>query len=223
LASRIGNLSVDEDTGFNGAFMCYDEEKDSSLGVCFLVYETAEEAKNAVDVLQGYSFDKKHQLVVTAYTRAKQLQSLASTDFKPPKPAPFLEKPNAAAWLEDSNQRDSFLIRFQSETVINWFDNKNDPVVDYDGSREKEAGVAWCEFYCHWSNSGSYLATLVPSKGVILWSGTTYEKTARFVAPGVQVRRPRTTEKLSIIFETISPIFCSGLRMLYSLLKRTIF
>jgi translation initiation factor 3 subunit B len=31
------------------------------------------------------------------------------------------------------------------------------------------------------------LATLVPSKGVILWSGKTYEKTARFVAPDVKL------------------------------------
>ena len=69
---------------------------------------------------------------------------------------------------------------------VSWFDAKNEPVVDYDGSREKEAGVAWCAYYCHWSPKGSYLATLVPQRGVILWSGSTYEKTGRFVAPDVK-------------------------------------
>jgi translation initiation factor 3 subunit B len=69
---------------------------------------------------------------------------------------------------------------------VHWFDGKSDPVIDYDGSREKEAGVSWCEFYCHWSPKGSYLATLVPARGVILWSGSGYEKVARFVAPDVK-------------------------------------
>ena len=186
LASRIGNLAVDEESGFTGVHMPYDKEKDTTMGFCFVEYETPEEAKNAVDVLQGYSFDKKHQLAVASYTRAKELQSLKTSDFEAPKPPEFQEKPNAMEWLEDPNQRDSFVLRFQNETVVSWFDARNDPVVDYDGSREKEAGVSWCEFYCYWSPAGSYLATLVPSKGVILWSGKNYEKTGRFVAPGVR-------------------------------------
>ena len=186
LASRIGNLAEDEDSNYTGVCMPFDQAQETTLGFCFIEYETADEAKNAVDVLQGYSFDKKHQLSVTAYSRATELAKLESTDFVAPQPPPFQEKPNATAWLEDANQRDEFLIRFQNETVINWFDAKNDPILDYDGSREKEAGVSWCEYYCHWSPAGSFLATLVPSKGVILWSGLTYEKTARFVAPGVK-------------------------------------
>ena len=71
-------------------------------------------------------------------------------------PAPFVEKPNAMAWLEDPNQRDSFVIREGRETVVHWFDGgKNDPVMDYDGAREREAGVSWCDYYCHWSPKGS--------------------------------------------------------------------
>lgn len=42
------------------------------------------------------------------------------------------------------------------------------------------------EYYVHWSPKGSYLATLVPAKGVILWGGPNYEKIARFPSPGVQ-------------------------------------
>lgn len=185
LASKIGNLAVSDD--FNGVFMPYDEATESTKGFCFVEYATPDEAKNAVDVLQGYSFDKKHQLQVTSYPRAKELQK-AEPEFVAPEPAPFAEKPNACEWLEDPNQRDSYVVRFKNETVVNWFDGgKSDPVVDYDGEREKEAGVSWCEYYCHWSPAGSYLATLVPQKGVILWSGSRYEKTARFVAPGVKM------------------------------------
>lgn len=187
LVSRIGTLATNSDTGFSGLSMPYSKEKESTLGFCFVEYETAEEARNAVEVLENYKFDKNHSLSVTLYERALKLQKMKDTDYKEPQPAPFVEKPNAMAWLEDPNQRDSFVIRHGRETEVFWYDAKIDPVIDYDGSREKEAGVAWCEYYCHWSPKGSYLATLVPSKGVILWSGPTYEKTGRFVAPGVKL------------------------------------
>jgi translation initiation factor 3 subunit B len=186
LASKIGTLAT-SDT-FSGVLMPFDAKTESTLGFCFVEYATMEEANNAVDVLQGYSFDKKHQLRVSAYSRAKQLETIDTEHaFVAPEPAPFQEKPNACKWLEDPNQRDSFIVRYQNETNALWFDAKTDPMLDYDGAREKEAGVAWCEYYCHWSPAGSYLATLVPSKGVILWSGDTYEKTGRFVAPGVKM------------------------------------
>mmetsp|Transcript_16126 Transcript_16126/g.24361 ORF Transcript_16126/g.24361 Transcript_16126/m.24361 type:complete len:718 (+) Transcript_16126:129-2282(+) len=186
LVSRIGTLASNADTGYTGMHMSFNKEKDQTCGFAFVEYETVEEAKKAVEVLKDYKFDKNHFLSVVPYTRVCHLKDVEETEFVEPKPAPFVEKPNATAWLEDPNQRDEFVLRHGRETIVMWSDGKNDPVVDYDGSREKEAGVAWCEYYCHWSPKGSYLATLVPSKGVILWSGKTYEKTGRFPAPGVE-------------------------------------
>jgi translation initiation factor 3 subunit B len=190
LITRIGTLVVNDNpdaaNNFEGVLMPFDKELGKTKGFCLVEYETAEQAKNAVEVLQGYKFDKNHSLTVTLYPRALYLKAMPTGDFQPPKPVPFVEKPNATSWLEDPNQRDSFVIRFQKETVVSWFDAKNDPVLDYDGAREQEAGVQWCEYYCHWSPYGSYLATLVPGRGVILWSGSNYEKVARFVAPGVR-------------------------------------
>jgi translation initiation factor 3 subunit B len=179
LVSKIGPLQATE--SFCGLLMPVDESG-NTLGFCFVEYETVDAAKNCVEVLQGYKFDKNHSLSVTLYERAKQLRDVDTTTFTEPHPAPFEEKPNSAEWLEDSNQRDAFVTRFGKETVVSWFDARNDPVVDYDGSREKEAGVAWCDYYCHFSPHGSYLATLVPPRGVILWSGKDYEKTGRFPA-----------------------------------------
>eukprot|EP00934_Nitzschia_sp_Nitz4_P006930 Nitzschia sp. Nitz4//scaffold5_size260463//152903//155209//NITZ4_000991-RA/size260463-augustus-gene-0.12-mRNA-1//1//CDS//3329555367//6920//frame0 len=186
IASRIGNLSSSEETGFNGVFMPYDKESDSTLGFAFVEYTTPEAATNACQVLDGYQFDKKHNLAVSSYTRAQKLQELQETEFVEPEPAPFVAKPNAMSWLEDPSQRDQFVIRHANETEVFWFDAQSDPVCDYDGAREKEAGVSWCEYYCHWSPKGSYLATLVPARGVILWSGPNYEKVGRFVAPDVR-------------------------------------
>jgi translation initiation factor 3 subunit B len=184
--SRIGTLVTNPDNGYKGIYMPYSEENASTLGFCFVEYETAEEAKNAVNVLQEYKFDKNHILAVMRFNDALRLRDIQETEFVEPKPAPFTLKPNATTWLQDPNQRDSFVIRQGRETVVMWNDGKNPPVIDYDGSREKEAGVSWCEYYCHWSPKGSYLATLVPSKGVILWSGEKYEKTARLPSPGVE-------------------------------------
>jgi translation initiation factor 3 subunit B len=184
LVSRIGNLATTED--FLGASMPYDEAKGSTVGFCFVDFETPEEAKNAIGVLDGYKFDKNHTISVSPYNRAEKLKDLKEAEFVEPEPTPFEEKPNANSWLEDPSQRDQYVIRQAEETVVHWFDAKNEPIVDYDGAREKEAGVAWCNFYCHWSPKGSYLATLVPQRGVILWSGSTYEKVGRFVAPDVK-------------------------------------
>eukprot|EP00339_Tiarina_fusa_P013154 CAMPEP_0117026044 /NCGR_PEP_ID=MMETSP0472-20121206/19178_1 /TAXON_ID=693140 ORGANISM="Tiarina fusus, Strain LIS" /NCGR_SAMPLE_ID=MMETSP0472 /ASSEMBLY_ACC=CAM_ASM_000603 /LENGTH=716 /DNA_ID=CAMNT_0004732927 /DNA_START=91 /DNA_END=2241 /DNA_ORIENTATION=- len=186
LVSRIGTLVTSDETGFQGIEVPFNQENDSTEGFALVEYETAEEAKNAISVLDEYKFDKNHSLSVSLYSRAEKLKDLEETEFVEPEPAPFVEKPNATAWLEDPSQRDQFVIRQGKETMVHWFDAKNEPICDYDGSREKEAGVSWCEFYCHWSPKGSYLATLVPARGVILWSGSTYEKTGRFVAPDVK-------------------------------------
>lgn len=184
LVSRLGNLTTTDD--FGGVSMPFDADKGTSVGFCFVDYETPEEAKNAIGVLDGYPFDKHHSISVTPYNRAEKLKDMEEKEFVEPEPAPFVEKPNANAWLEDPSQRDQFVIREGEETVVNWFDAKNEPIIDYDGAREKEAGVAWCAFYCHWSPKGSFLATLVPQRGVILWSGSNYEKVGRFVAQDVK-------------------------------------
>jgi len=185
IVSRLGVLAT-HDSGWNGFLMPYNEEKGSTEGFAVIEYETLEEAKNAIGVLDGYKFDKNHSLVVTPYQRAKKLKEMEQKEFVEPERPPFVEKPNAMSWLEDSSQRDMFVIRQGKETVVSWFDGKGDPIIDYDGAREKEAGVNWCEYYCHWSPKGSYLATLVPARGVILWSGDTYEKVGRFVAADVK-------------------------------------
>jgi len=185
IVSRLGVLA-DIEGGSGGFIMPFNEEKDSTEGFAIIEYETPEEAKNAISVLDGYKFDKNHSLVVTPYTRAEKLQNLEEKEFTEPERPPFVEKPNPMSWLEDPSQRDEFVIRQGKETVVSWFDARADPVVDYDGAREKEAGVNWCEYYCHWSPRGSYLATLVPARGVILWSGATYEKVGRFVAADVK-------------------------------------
>lgn len=187
LVSRCGNLATFPEKGYTGIVMPLNKEKNSTCGFAFVEYETAEEAIKARQVLQGYKFDKSHLLQVFEYDVACRVQDVVDEEFVQPEPAPFVPRPNTTSWLLDDAQRDQFVIREGSETVVCWNDGmKLAPVVDYDGHREKAAGVVWCEYYVQFSPKGSYLATLVPNKGVIVWGGEKYEKLARFPASGVQ-------------------------------------
>lgn len=172
-----------EASAFSGCLIPVDADG-ATLGFCFVEYDSPETAQNCVNVLTNYKFDKNHSLNVVPYERAKYLSTIPTETFVEPTPAPFVEKPNATTWLEDANQRDQFVTRYGKETVVHWFDGRpnNDPVVAYDGTQANDAGLAWCDYYCHFSPAGSYFATLVVPRGVILWSGETFQKTGRFAA-----------------------------------------
>ncbi|KAL7465776.1 hypothetical protein ACHAXS_006097 [Conticribra weissflogii] len=192
LVTRIGPLaSYDDDDGDGNddptSFLLpFDPDSQSTVGCAFAEYESAGDAKKATEVLEGYKFDKNHLLKATLYTRAEELREIDEDgEFRQPAPEPYKEKPNTMEWLEDSCQRDEFAIRYGNETAVLWSDGKTDPAVDYDGAREKKAGIHWCDYYVQWSPKGSYFATLVPSKGVILWGGRRFDKLARFPARGV--------------------------------------
>ncbi|KAL3817721.1 hypothetical protein ACHAXA_002481 [Cyclostephanos tholiformis] len=200
LVSRIGNLSsygnddieasssssgCGDDGQFSGFFMPKSDVDGNTAGCAFVEYESAGDARRAIEVLEGYKFDKNHSLRVTPYERASKLSEVVEGEFQMPEPEPFKERPNTMTWLEDTCQRDQFAIRHGKETAVYWNDGRGEPVVDYDGARERKAGVNWCDYYVQWSPKGSYLATLVPSKGVILWGGRGFEKLGRFAAPGV--------------------------------------
>jgi hypothetical protein len=107
LITRIGTLVVNPETNCEGVLMSFDQELGTTCGACLVEYETAEQAKNAVEVLQGYRFDKNHSLSVILYPRDAYLKDFPVGDFQKPAPTPFQEKPNSTSWLEDPNQRDS--------------------------------------------------------------------------------------------------------------------
>lgn len=185
LVGKIGPLAT-TDT-FPGIHLPVDSATGFTAGFAFVEYQTAADAEKAVESLAEYNFDKNHRLKVTPYIKALQIKDLEEQEFTQPDPAPFVEKPNTSLWLQDPSQRDQFVIRQGKETVVYWSDGRHDPIMDYDGKREKDAGVAWCEYYVQWSPRGLYLATMVPSKGVILWGGSNFEKLGRFRSPGVQL------------------------------------
>lgn len=185
LVSRIGPLAATSD--FTGIQLPTNPENGATLGYAFVEYASADDALQAEKSLQDYVFDKNHTINVTPYSRLVELANLEEKEFTQPAPPAFKEKSDTSQWLQDPSQRDQFVVRHAKETLVNWSDGRHPPVLDYDGAREKDAGVAWCEYYVHWSPLGSFLATMVPSKGVILWGGSDYQKLGRFRAPNVDV------------------------------------
>jgi translation initiation factor 3 subunit B len=184
LVSRIGTLATYTGSDDYCGFFMPKAEDGSTVGCAFIEYESAGDAKKAIEVLEAYKFDKNHSLHVTPHERATKLAEVEEGEFQQPEPEPFKERPNTMSWLEDSCQRDQFAVRHGKETAVLWSDGRGEPQVDYDGAREKKAGVNWCDYYVQWSPKGSYFATIVPSKGVILWGGEKFEKLGRFAAPG---------------------------------------
>lgn len=192
LVSKIGTLATSPSpTSPSTLTPCIqipvDHATNTTLGFAFVDYASPADAVSAVELLQDYAIDKNHRISVTPYKRAVELKGLETGEFKEPEPVKFVERPSTQSWVMDPSQRDQFVIREGKETVVSWVDGRHEPTVDYDGEREKKAGVAWCEYYVQWSPLGSYLATMVPSKGVILWGGSKYEKMARFPSPGVEM------------------------------------
>jgi len=184
LVSRVGTLATYEGADdFTGFFM--PKADGNTAGCAFVEYATAGDAKKAVEVLNEYKFDKNHAIKVTLHERATHLAGVTGEYEEPEPPEPYKERPNTIEWLKDSCQRDQFAIRQGKETAILWNDGRIAPQTDYAGEREKKQGVTWCDYYVQWSPKGHYFATLVPSKGVILWGGKDYEKLGRFSATGV--------------------------------------
>jgi len=185
LVSKIGPLAITEN--FAGLQIPTDPTTGDTLGFAFIEYVSAVDAAQAVKSLADYAFDKNHKLTAILYIQALDLEQIEEGEFTEPEPAPFKEKADTSSWLQDPSQRDQFVVRHAKETVVNWSDGRHPPIVDYDGAREKEAGVAWCDYYVQWSPHGNYLVTMIPSKGIILWGGKNYEKIARYPCPGVDV------------------------------------
>ncbi len=204
LMNKVGPLSE------VGIHMPFDEAKGSSLGFAFVEFASPDNAERAIDVFQGYQMDKNHKFDVMTYASAQQLKDVPD-EYEAPEPEPYKPPLDLNAWKYDEAFRDQYCIRHSGKvTEVMWYDGgqgNGEPVVCYDGSREKEKGQTWCESYMSWSSKGSYMATMVHDKGVLLWGGKNFEKIRRCPAPGVSIVRFSPQEKfmLAIKFDPRDP------------------
>mmetsp|Transcript_8211 Transcript_8211/g.14925 ORF Transcript_8211/g.14925 Transcript_8211/m.14925 type:complete len:710 (-) Transcript_8211:33-2162(-) len=172
LTGKVGTLSTDTPPlmPMNG---------DKTHGFAFITFVSSADAAKCVEAINSYQFDKSHKLSVHGYDDVCGLRDVPEK-YVEKTARPYVPQADVGAWLRDPGQRDAFCIRQGHETEVHWADGLRDPVIDYDGSREKAAGIQWCKDRMEWSPKGSFMATIIKQKGVILWGGEKYEKLGRF-------------------------------------------
>ena len=110
-------------------------ENETTLGVAFVEFETAEEAQKAIRLTDGYALDKSHVFKVNSFEEAKRLGSLQE-QYTPPAKPEFVPRLNPSSWLGDPMHRDQFAIRYNNETEIKWCERAGPPTLEYGGERE---------------------------------------------------------------------------------------
>mmetsp|Transcript_366 Transcript_366/g.412 ORF Transcript_366/g.412 Transcript_366/m.412 type:complete len:701 (+) Transcript_366:180-2282(+) len=180
LLKQCGEIQKD------GFYMACDESQ-NTLGFVFVAFKTVEGAQQAVKLVNGFKFTKKHVFDVFPYTNLSKYANWPDEYQEPT--IPEFERPlNLNSWLMQKDFRDQYVIRHGSNTEINWCEGivlKGKGTMVYDGSREREKGLIWCEMYTAWSPKGSYLTTF-HRQGVALWGGDNFDKIRRFAHVDVQ-------------------------------------
>jgi translation initiation factor 3 subunit B len=171
--------SFDPETGL------YMPVKDgSTCGYAIIDFSKPEEALKAVQNTNGWKLDKKHIFKVNLYDDFKKFNSLPETYEDPPE-VQFEETDNVFSWLEDSESRDQYVVRYDNETEIHWSKVDGNSALDYGGDREKTDGKTWCELYVQFSPQGAYLSTY-HRRGIALWGGKDFQKIGRFAHNNVR-------------------------------------
>lgn len=181
LLGRMGTIQED------GLVLPVNAEGSGTAGYAFVAFETSDVAATAVKSLNGFSFDKSHQLAVFPYGRLSELESWPAEYTEPSLPD-FEAGPNLGSWLAHPALRDQYLLRHDTDTEIFWCEGAvldAQPTLVYDGARERQDGKIWCEMYTAWSPQGSYLATY-HAPGIALWGGDDFQKVCRFAHRNVQ-------------------------------------
>lgn len=166
-------------------YIPFDTDANTSRGFCFIRFKTAEDAKIAVQLTQGYTMGK-NVLKVTPYSDFEKYLNLPDV-YVPPEAPAFKPRPDPSCYLVDAHCRDQFVIRYGSETEIAWANmTGEEPSKVYGGEREKQDGKVWCDSYVFWSPQGTYLATF-HKQGVRLWGSANFDPQGRFAHTGVEV------------------------------------
>ncbi|WWD22047.1 eukaryotic translation initiation factor 3 subunit B [Kwoniella shandongensis] len=173
--------------------MPWDDSAATNKGFIFLTYPDAQQAENALRVLDGTAFGK-NVLYVNRFGDIERYANMPVGEGELPtgwKEKPYVEKDHLRSWLGDNAGRDQYLT-FRDTDVSIWWNGRNgvaEPVKGADGKPLKNS--KWGELYLQWSPLGTYLASL-HRVGVALWSGPKLDgpigvNVLRFTHPGVRL------------------------------------
>jgi len=186
--SKLNNVldKIIDKYGSNKKVMPLNPDTNTTDGILFVTFDSAEMADNAAKQMNGFSLDKNHTFKVVKVDEFDKITS-RSEEFRPKTNVARASRVDHRNWLADPNCREQFLLRYQQETEIYWHDTMaGEPVLYYGGEREKQGGKIWCDFKVQWSPQGSYITTF-HKQGINLWSGDQLQKwKVRFPHEGVK-------------------------------------
>ncbi|KAK1926394.1 eukaryotic translation initiation factor eIF2A-domain-containing protein [Papiliotrema laurentii] len=173
--------------------MPWDDAAGTNKGFLFLTYPDAQQAENALRVLDGLKFGSKNTLYVNRFGDIERYANLPVGEGELPtgwREKPYVEKDHLRSWLGDAAGRDQYLTFRDTDVNILWNGRNGnaEPVRDSEGKIVKNN--KWGDFYLQWSPLGTYLASL-HRVGVALWSGPKLDgpvgvNVLRFTHPGVR-------------------------------------
>lgn len=158
-------------------------------GYVFLELTNAEDANQAVRVMDGYHFDKRHQFAVNRFTDVEKLANL-DEEYHEPEEEPYKDREHLRSWLTDAHGRDQLVMCRGDDVTVAWH-NKSAPIETVH-SRER-----WTESYVQWTPLGTFLATL-HRQGVQLWGGPSFERFMRFSHSNVRLVDFSPSEKYMV-------------------------
>lgn len=144
----------------------------------FIEMASPEDAAQAIRIMDGYAFDKKHRFAVNRFTDIEKLANL-SEEYVEPAEDEFKPKEHLRSWLSDYAGRDQLVICRGDDVEIAWHNKSSAPQVAHTRQR-------WTETYVQWSPLGTFLTTF-HRQGIALWGGQNWERFMRFPHPGARL------------------------------------
>jgi len=168
----------------------------STKGYVFIEYSNADQALEAVKLLNGYKFDKNHTLVVNLLTDFEKYDDILE-NWETPVPQPYKEQGCLQYYLLDPDACDQFSIVYeQGDKVGIYSSTQPEPTLLEERSRRTETLVQW-------SPLGTYISTF-HAKGIALWGGEKFSQIMRFSHAGVQFIDFSPCEKYLVSFSPLA-------------------
>lgn len=166
--------------------MPFNAAGDTTLGFCFIKFQSKEDAEKAVQVTDGFQLSKTNIFKVCLYSDLQKYDQYPDEYVEQILPS-FRPLPDTVQWLTDAQCRDQFVTRYGHETEVAWANlTGEEPSKVYSGEREKEGGRVWCESIVNWSPQGTYLTTYHVA-GIKLWGNNSFEPQCRFAHSDVEL------------------------------------
>ncbi|KAH6563275.1 hypothetical protein BASA50_002362 [Batrachochytrium salamandrivorans] len=181
--------SIDGGILSDKVFMPKDPKTNKTKGYAFVECASAEAAKLAVALGNGFKMDKAHTLSVIMFDDMEDIANIPDAFVAPPEEV-FQPKEHLNSWLTDPRCRDQWAMIKSDDVTVCWNNKTEKP--DKAESRSK-----WTDSYISWSPQGKFLVT-VHSPGIALWGGPSWKKIVRFEHPHVKMIDFSPNEKYAV-------------------------